>query len=52
MIMEGDIDWVPLLGLASAILGALALFFMFSAGRLGLAYRNATADRDRAEAEA
>ena len=52
MIMEGDIDWVPLLGLASAILGALALFFMYSAGRLGLAYRNATADRDRAEAEA
>lgn len=52
MIMEGDIDWVPLLGLAFALAAGLALVFFFLAGRAAWAYRNATAERDRFRNEA
>ncbi len=52
MIMEGDIDWVPLLGLALALAAGIALVFFFLAGRAAWAYRNATAERDRFRNEA
>lgn len=52
MIMQGDIDWVPLLGLGLIAVAVVALLAFFTAGRLGLAYRNATAERDRFRAEA
>lgn len=52
MIMEGDIDWVPLLGLAFAVAAGLALVFFFLAGRAAWAFRNATAERDRFRNEA
>lgn len=52
MIMEGDIDWVPLLGLAFAVAAGLALVFFFLAGRAAWAFRNATVERDRFRNEA
>lgn len=52
MIMEGDIDWVPLLGLAFALAAGLALVFFFLAGRAAWAFRNATVERDRFRNEA
>ena len=52
MIMEGEIDWVPLLGLAFAVAAGLALVFFFLAGRAAWAFRNATAERDRFRNEA
>jgi PAS domain S-box-containing protein len=52
MIMQGDIDWVPLLGLAFALAAGLALVFFFLAGRAAWAFRNATVERDRFRNEA
>lgn len=52
MIMEGDIDWVPVLGLGLALASGLAIFFLLLSGRAALAFRNATAERDRFRAEA
>jgi PAS domain S-box-containing protein len=52
MIMEGDVNWVLLLGLALALTAAVALLFIFLAGRAAWAYRNATHERDRFRTEA
>jgi len=52
MIMEGDVNWVLLLGLGLALVTAVALVFVFLAGRAAWAFRNATAERDRYRAEA
>lgn len=49
MVMEGDIDWIPLLALAAAVLAVLAGLASIAAGRLGVAYRNATAELELAE---
>jgi len=52
MIMEGDVNWVLLLGLGLALATAVALLFVFLAGRATWAYRNATVERDRFRTEA
>lgn len=52
MIMEGDVNWVLLLGLALALVSAVALLFVFLAGRAVFAYRNATVERDRHRTDA
>jgi len=52
MIMEGDVNWVLLLGLGLALVTAVALVFVFLAGRAAWAFRNATAERDRYRTEA
>lgn len=50
--MEGDVNWVLLLGLGLALVTAIALVFVFLAGRAAWAFRNATIERDRYRAEA
>lgn len=52
MIMEGDVNWVLILGLALALATAVALLFIFLAGRAAWAFRNATVERDRFRTEA
>ena len=52
MIMEGDVNWVLLMGLALALATVVALVFVFMAGRAAWAFRNATHERDRYESEA
>ena len=37
MVMEGDIEWSPLLALAAAVLAVLAGLASIAAGRLGVA---------------
>ncbi len=51
MIMEGDVNWVLLLGLGLALATAVALLFIFLAGRAAWAFRNATGERDRFRAQ-
>ncbi|WP_156893833.1 PAS domain-containing sensor histidine kinase [Brevundimonas aveniformis] len=52
MIMEGDVNWVLVLGLALALATAIALLFIFLTSRAAWAYRNATVERDRFRTEA
>ena len=51
MIMEGDVNWVLVLGLGLALATAVALLFIFLAGRAAWAFRNATVERDQFQRE-
>lgn len=52
MIMQGDVNWVLLLGLGLALATAFALLFLFLAGRAAFAFRNATVERDQFRTQA
>ncbi len=52
MFLEGEVDWILVFGLVSAVCVVLAIVGLAAAGRALMASRNATAELERARADA